>query len=493
MNILGIHGGVTLGQHDAAAALIVDGSLVCCVEEERLTRVKSSWGILPVQSMRACLKEGNLSINDIDLIITPGETYKDIVPRTKLWVSHHFGYSPEVEAINHQTAHIASSFFHSGFDEAMCLTYDSWGDGISGAIAKGSKNKGIEIKETFPLNQSLGIFYETMTSFLGFRPCEDEYKVMGLAPYGKPNIDLSFFCKETNTGNITDFSYVSDLHFKRLFHPTIYEPKYSSKLVKKIGNPRLKDGEITDHYKNIASSTQFTLEQCAISNVKYLHSLTKSENLCLSGGVALNCSANGLIKKLPFVKHLFVQPAASDRGLALGCALYGAYYRNEKIAPINHVFYGPKISNKQIENSIKLSGFKSKYLDDPAEKAAKFLVEGKILAWFQGKSEFGPRALGHRSILADPGYTNMKDLINSKVKFREEFRPFAPSVLEEKYKSIFDLNEPSPYMTVACNVKNEWCSRIPATTHINNTARVHTVNGKIDPLYHSLIESFIFG
>ena len=143
------------------------------------------------------------------------------------------------------------------------------------------------------------------------------------------------------------------------------------------------------------------------------------------------------ISKLPFVKHLFVQPAASDRGLALGCALYGAYYRNEKIAPINHVFYGPKINNKQIENSIKLSGFKSKHLDDPAEKAAKFLVEGKILAWFQGKSEFGPRALGHRSILADPGYTHMKDLINSKVKFREEFRPFAPSVLEEKYKSIF--------------------------------------------------------
>ena len=486
MNILGIHGGITLSQHDAAAALIVDGSLVCCIEEERLNRVKNPMGVLPVQSIRACLKEGNLSINDIDLIITPGETYNDIIPRTKEWITHQFGYSPNIKAMNHQTAHIASSFFQSGFDEAMCLSYDAWGDSLSGALAIASKKNGIKIIETFPKNKSLGIFYTTMTSFLGFKPNEDEYKVMGLAPYGKPNIDLSFFCKATNTGNDLDMSYYSQL---RNPYPSQCESKYSSKLVEKIGNPRLNNSELTDHYKNLAASTQFTLEQCVISNVKYLHTLTNKKNLCLAGGVALNCSANGMVAKLPFIEHLFVQPSSSDRGLALGCALFGAFYENEKIKPIKHVFYGPKIDNKKIESSIKLTGFKSRYLDDPAKEAAELLAKKKILGWFQGKSEFGPRALGHRSILADPGYPDMKDLINSKVKFREEFRPFAPSVLEEKYKSIFDLNEPSPYMTIACGVKDEWQSKIPATVHVNNTARVQTVNDKIDPLYHSLIKS----
>ena len=485
MNILGIHGGVTTGQHDAAAALIVDGSLVCSIEEERLIRVKTPYATLPIRSIRTCLKEGNLTINDIDLIITPGETYKDIIPRTKEWIIHHFGYSPKIESMHHQTAHIASSFFQSNFDDAMCLTYDGVGDGASGAIAKASKKKGIEIIETFPITRSLGLFYSTMTSFLGFKPNEDEYKVMGLAPYGKPNIDLSFFCKASAEGNTVDPSYWN----QRKPKVTVYEPIYSSKMVEKIGKPRLGNTGLNDHYKNVAASTQHILEQCVVSNVKRLYSLTKNQNLCLAGGVALNCSANGVISKLPFIKHLFIQPASSDRGLALGCALFGAFKENEKINPINHVFYGPKIDNKEIERSINLSGFKAKYLNDPAKEAAKLLAKKKILGWFQGRSEFGPRALGHRSILADPRYSDMKDLINSKVKFREEFRPFAPSVLEEKYKDIFDLNEPSPYMTITCNVKEEWRTKICSTVHVDNTARVQTVNKKTDPLYHSLIES----
>ncbi|MAF20968.1 MAG: hypothetical protein CMI55_04885, partial [Parcubacteria group bacterium] len=352
MNILGIHGGVTTGQHDAAAALIVDGSLVCSIEEERLIRVKTPYATLPIRSIRTCLKEGNLTINDIDLIITPGETYKDIIPRTKEWIIHHFGYSPKIESMHHQTAHIASSFFQSNFDDAMCLTYDGVGDGASGAIAKASKKKGIEIIETFPITRSLGLFYSTMTSFLGFKPNEDEYKVMGLAPYGKPNIDLSFFCKASAEGNTVDPSYWN----QRKPKVTVYEPIYSSKMVEKIGKPRLGNTGLNDHYKNVAASTQHILEQCVVSNVKRLYSLTKNQNLCLAGGVALNCSANGVISKLPFIKHLFIQPASSDRGLALGCALFGAFKENEKIKPINHVFYGPKIDNKEIERSIKLTG-----------------------------------------------------------------------------------------------------------------------------------------
>ena len=295
MNILGIHGGVSLGQHDAAAALIIDGSLVCCVEEERLNRIKNSTGCLPVKSIKACLKEGNLSIRDIDLIVSPGETYEDIIRRTQRWITHHFGFSPKIVAMNHQTAHVASSFFQSGFDDAMCISYDAWGDRLSGVLAKASKTKGIEILQIIPRSLSLGNFYQTITSFLGFRPNNDEYKVMGLAAYGKPTIDLSFFCKAIDKGVSLDNSYFSKISNPG---PSQDEPMYSDKLIKKIGKPRLYNETINNHHKNLAASAQLTIEQCAISYVKYLYSLTKNQNLCLAGGVGLNCSANGVIAKL---------------------------------------------------------------------------------------------------------------------------------------------------------------------------------------------------
>ena len=486
MNILGIHGEVTAYQHDSSAALVVDGALVCFVSEERLNRIKYSFATLPIRSIQACLNEMNFTIKDIDCIITSGETYKDIIPRTKEWVTHHFGSSPKVEILHHQTAHIASSFFQSGFDDAMCLSYDGVGDRASGAIAKASKDKGIEIIEMFPKSRSLGNFYSTMTNFLGFKSNEDEYKVMGLAPYGNANIDLSFFCQATEEGNTNDPSYWNP---RTDPNPSVYEPLYSRKLVGKLGEPRMLNAELTDHYKNIAASTQYTLEKCAISNIKRLHKITRKQNLCLAGGVALNCSANGVISKLPFVKKLFVQPASSDDGLALGCALYGAFKANEKIQPIEHVFYGPKIGNEEIEKSINLTGFKSRSVDNPAKEAAILISQKKILAWYQGRMALGPRALGHRSILADPQYSDMKDIVNKKIKFREEFRPFAPSVLEEKANTIFDLDDVSPFMTVACKVKDDWPRRIPSTVHINNTSRVQTVNKKTDPLFHSLIKT----
>jgi carbamoyltransferase len=212
--------------------------------------------------------------------------------------------------------------------------------------------------------------------------------------------------------------------------------------------------------------------------------------LCLAGGVALNCSLNRILAKLPYIENFFVQPASSDRGLALGCALYAAAQNNIKIKPINHVFFGPTYTDDTIGKAIALSSFRAKKLDDPTSTAADLLAAGKIIAWYQGRSEYGPRTLGHRSILADPGKAEMKDEINKRVKFREEFRPFAPSVLEEEYQTLFDLKAPSPYMTIACDVKGTWGERVPAITHVNNTARVQTVNKEIDPLYHALIDNF---
>ena len=215
--------------------------------------------------------------------------------------------------------------------------------------------------------------------------------------------------------------------------------------------------------------------------------MTNEKALCLAGGVALNCSANRLLYNLPFISELFVQPASSDRGLPLGCALFMAFICGEKIEPIPHVFYGPSQSPKEIESAISVSGVTATKVENPAIEAAKRIASGEIVGWFQGRSEFGPRALGHRSILANPTIANMKDQINAKVKFREEFRPFAPSVLEENSFELFEMNNTSPYMTIAFNVKSPWNTLLKSTTHVNNTGRVQTVNKLIDPLFHNLI------
>jgi carbamoyltransferase len=253
---------------------------------------------------------------------------------------------------------------------------------------------------------------------------------------------------------------------------------------RKIGEP------INDFHKNIAASTQKTLEDCAVSLVNYLYKLTNKRKLCISGGVGLNCSMNKVLSNLDYIEDLFVQPASSDRGLSLGCAFYAAHLNGEKINKINNVFFGPTYSNDSIRKQIKISNLSFTETSDPFSQAANFLSEGKIIAWYNGRSEFGPRALGNRSILANPGVINMKDQINSKIKFREEFRPFAPSVLEEKSREIFNIKSKLPYMTVACDVNKAWINKLPATTHINNTARVQTVNSEENNAYYKLIKEF---
>jgi carbamoyltransferase len=484
MVILGIHGGVTVNQHDAGAALIIDGKLVVSVEEERLIRIKTASGTLPIESISACLREAKLRIEDVDIICLPGETYADIIPRTVEWLLHHFGHAPKLEVFNHHTAHLASAFFPSGFDDAMCLSVDAYGDGLSGAVAIGNSKFGLNILETFPASNSLGVFYATMTSFLGFRPGEDEYKVMGLAPYGTPNIDLSFFCKPTSEGFYSDKNY-----FRTRKNATSLEPSYSKLLIDMLGEPRHKGDPISIHHKNLAASIQLTLEKCLVSLITKAHVNTGKRSLCYAGGVALNCSANKVISELPFIDRFFVQPAATDRGLALGCALLAAFNHGEKIQPIPHVFFGPSYAASEVEAALDLSRVSAKFVDDPARVAARKIASGEIIGWYQGRSEFGPRALGHRSILASPTIPNMKDQINSRIKFREEFRPFAPSVLEEKSIDLFEMQTASPFMTIAYDVKSPWNIKMPATTHINNTGRVQTVNKSIDPMYHQLIEN----
>lgn len=487
MNILGVYGGVTLGQHDPSAAIVCDGELIGACEEERFIRVKSPLAVLPVNSIRACLQEAGLRMPDIDLVASPGETYHDMPERLRLFFEHYFGFSPPVRMINHQLAHIASAFYCSGFDRATCLSYDAYGDRVSAALASASRSTGIKVLETRPLENSLGIFYSTMTSYLGFLVSEDEYKVMGLAAYGREGVDLSPFLKPSRDGYGVDMSYVrSDFS-----NCTMFEPLYSQKLVDMLGPPRMPGHAISSHHRDVAFATQQALENCVVSLVGYLYRMTGLDSLCIAGGVGLNCSANRVIRQLPFVRRLFVQPAASDRGLALGCALQSAHDNGDlAVHELKSASLGPTYTTQAIREALELSGAAYLDLPAPAERAAEMLAEGKIIGWFQGRSEFGPRALGNRSILADPRPARMKDEINSKVKFREEFRPFAPSVLEEFTSELFESETPSPFMTMAFDVRAAWADKLQAVTHCNNTARVQTVNRETQPDYHRLISQF---
>ena len=487
MNILGMYGGVTLGQHDPSAALICDEKLVAVCEEERFVRIKSPRGRLPVESIGACLREANLKMSDIDLVVNPGETFYDMPDRIRLYLNHYFGYSPQVKMINHQLAHIASAFFCSGFEQSMCMSYDAWGDKSSAALGIGELPSGIELLETREPKNSLGIFYATMTSYLGFLVSEDEYKVMGLAAYGQEEIDLSRFLRTTPDGYCVNMDYVRS-DFSQC---TMFEPLYSHRLVELLGPARRPGEALTTRHKNIAFAAQKALEDCAVSLLSYLHNKTGLDSLCVAGGVGLNCSANRVLRETPFIRRLFVQPASSDRGLSLGCALQAAYENGLKVnQKLEHVSLGPTYSEGQLRQALELSGIAYVEVSDPARKGAEMLAEGNIIGWFQGRSEFGPRALGNRSILADPREARMKDEINARIKFREEFRPFAPSVLEEYASELFEMEDASPFMTVAFQVRPSWHDRLKAVTHVNGTARVQTVSRVALPLYHQLISEF---
>ena len=487
MNILGLHMPFNHLNHDPGAALLRDGEIIVVCEEERLNRIKTARGYLPVRSIWACLKEAKLKMADIDLIVSTGVTrQEELSQHIKLFLKHYFDADNiPLQFVHHQMAHAASAFFYSGLDKAMCLSYDGEGDGLSGILAVGSPD-GLKVVEEIPVSLSLGNFYSSVTGFLGFRRTQDEYKVMGLASYGKEGVDLSAMARPSNG------HYVMDESFWNQSFPlkSIDEPLYNQKFIDLLGKPRRQFDPITQRHKDVAYAAQKTLEQCVVSLIKGFHKKTGLDSLCMAGGVALNCSANRIIRKLPFIKRIFIQPAASDRGLPLGGALFAAYQNGIPVKIPSNVFMGPSYTNDDILKTLKLTGADYVELPNPADKAAELLADGKIIGWFQGRSEFGPRALGNRSILADPRPARMKDEINARIKFREEFRPFAPAVLEEKAGELFEMQEPSPYMTVTYDVKPAWQDKIKAVTHVDKTARVQTVNKNAHQSFHELISLF---
>jgi len=489
MIVLGLHGGVTIGQHEPSAALVVNGKIVALCEEERYLRIKSCYGYLPHRAIKNCLKQANVKWEDIDLIVTPGVTYDDFAARWRDYLRHTFGTCPRLELIHHQEAHVAAAFYASGLDEAICLSLDAAGDGACGMFAHASKRDGIKVLETLPTRTSLGFFYTLMTYYLGFEE-GDEYKVMGLAPYGKPTIDLSNILQAVHGGWKFDWSFVrNDPNPKSPF-----EPLYSQKLIDLLGRPNRRPGEpVEDFHRNVARSTQHVMEQCLVSTILELRRRVPDvRNLCFAGGVALNCSANHQLLKENYFDTIYIPPVASDRGLAMGCAYVGAVMLGDSPWQLWDPYLGSSYSNDEIRNEMDANGCRYTEIDDPTEVGADLLAQGKIIGWYQGRSECGARALGNRSIIANCRSTHIRDLVNARIKYREEFRPFAPSILQEDASSWFKTFDKGdyPYMTFTLEAREGQAEKIAAVVHVDGTARVQTVRSSNNEIYYQLIRQY---
>ena len=489
MLILGISGGVRPGYQDGAAVLLRDGVIVTAIEEERVLRVKHAPGLLPEQAIRTCLEAGAVKITDIDAVATHGETFANYEDTLQRWFKMRFGHCPPVRCVHHHLAHCASAYYACGFDDAMIFSADLSGDGVSTMLGHGIDGH-IEVLKVFKKPQSLGIFYSVITQFLGFRRDSDEYKVMGLSSYGRPSVDLSWLL-EFGGGDY----HFHDEYIRKVKpgqpNASKQEPMYEHCFVEKLGRPRLEHEPMTGFYADVAKSAQDRLEQAAIDLITHLHQRTGSRNLCIAGGVGLNCVMNQRLLALPFIDRLFVQPAASDAGIALGAAYIVARDNGETIAPFTDAYLGIEHSEKETRSTLDMLNVPYRREDRFVDFAAERLAKGEIVGWFHGRDEFGPRALGNRSILANPRDATMKDRVNERIKFRESFRPFAPAILEDHAAAYFKgYKHPSPFMTVTFDVVDDKKEDIAAVVHVDGTARVQTVADEQAPLFAKLIRTF---
>jgi carbamoyltransferase len=507
VNILGIN----CFSHDTAAALLQDGRPTAFIEEERFNREKHTKAF-PDQAIEYCLKATGISINDVDVVAfghkarldyrrgaldglrrlplgakrLAVQTYVDL----NLWRKQRdfvkrWGYRGRVVNVGHHDAHAAATFFASGFDEAAVLTLDRGGDFLSTTLGRGQGSRFQTLKEVRNPH-SIGEVYTAMTGWLGFHPNADEGKVMGLAPYGTDRYVDVFrdFIHLTPEGlfkvNLTWFAY------------QLESGPLSKKFLDRFGPARVPESAITEHHQDVAFGVQAITEEAGLHMARALHAMTGSTNLALSGGVALNSVMNArLLAETPF-EHIFIQPAAGDAGNALGAALHVWHNGMDKPRAwaMEHAFFGPEYADADFKELLSARKLPFKEVADPAVEAAQLLSESKIVGWFQGRSEVGPRALGARSILADPRRPEMKDIVNAEVKHREGFRPFAPSVLDEKGAEYFDGYYPNPFMLLVLPIRADKREVIPAVTHVDGTGRLQSVVKDGNPLYHRLIQEF---
>ncbi|MEM7555657.1 MAG: carbamoyltransferase C-terminal domain-containing protein [Cyanobacteria bacterium P01_A01_bin.84] len=487
--------------HDAACVLVEDGKVVCGIEEERLNRIKHT-NKFPLESLRFCLKTRGIQLQDIDLI-----AFYSSIEYSQIWLKILFLNSPQLTTIEpkilfqnlfrrglgceidmdkfcfvpHHHAHAMSAAAVSGYDSSLIVTLDGWGDNSSGTVFEG---KGTMLKQIadFPIPKSLGNFYLNVISFLGYSQF-DEYKVMGLAPYGNPEKYRDLFKTFYTLLPNGDYEIEED-RIISLFD---------------LGIPRRKGEPFTQIHKDIAASLQEALEDIAFHLIKYQKQQTNHKNLCLAGGVAHNCTLNGKILRSGMFENVFVQPASHDAGCALGSALYAYYQANpmvNKSSALEHIYWGTDIgsSDSVFNQLIQWQDFIAfEKLDNVYEKTARLIADGSVVGWVQGSSEFGPRALGNRSILGDPRPEENKTRINKMIKKREGYRPFAPSVLEEDVDQFFEVphnQKQLPFMIFVVNVREDKRQVLGAVTHIDGTARIQTVSQKTNQRYWDLINSF---
>jgi len=490
MLVLGINGGFRPGYQDTSAVLVKDGKAIYAVEEERFTRIKHSPGQIPEKSIQWILEQQNISTHDIDLVASHGITFgEEFESKLKKYFQYYFKQCPPIFRVHHHLSHAASAYYASGFNQSMILTVDNSGDGISTQTAIGSKGK-IQVIKQWKRPQSLGLFYSMMTQFCGFRKDSDEYKLMGLSAYGDPDhYDLSRILSIKSGSYNLDESFSSNIKPGRA-QPHKQEALFSNQLTKNLNlKSRAPNERITQNYKDISASSQKILEKALIEIVADLYKTTKIKNLCLAGGVALNCLANQKLAELSFIDNIYIQPASSDAGVSLGAAYLGCIELGDSPQTMDHCYLGPSFDNSSILDTLKLCHIPFVPIDEPEKIAAELIVQGKVVGWFQGAMEFGPRALGSRSILASPFQKDMKDILNSKIKYREKFRPFGPSLLiEEKSRILESPLKELPYMTITSNVKEFWRNQLISIIHEDKTTRPQTVSQKNNPRFWSCLK-----
>ena len=540
--------GISCFYHDAAAALVRDGLLVAAVEEERFSRKKHDFGF-PHLAIQFCLEQAGLTAHDLDYVIfyeKPFLKFERILltqlqgfPATmdtfrrsmtnwlldKLWVKQTILSALEVppEKIlfsQHHLSHAASAFFCSPFKESAVVTVDGVGEWTTTMLSHGQatwdgqgQNALKLLAETrFP--HSLGLLYSVFTAFLGFEVNEGEYKVMGMAPYGTPRyVDKVWKVIHQDR----DGSFRLDMDYFSYQHSA--KQAYSRKFMQLFGEPRDRttpfvtheewtrdaatseaDLKSSQHYADLAASIQKVTEEVMLNLCRRAHEVTKSPRLCLAGGVALNSVSNGrILKETPF-KEVFIQPAAGDSGGALGAALYAYHVLLQKPRRfvMEHAYWGQKYGDGDIDTAVRAAEFSAQSFstdDRLVKEASRLLEEGKVVGWFQGAFEWGPRALGNRSILANPCRGDMKAIVNHKIKFREPFRPFAPSILDRSVKDYVQLadgqcSDPARFMLIVAPIQPDKRDTIPAVTHVDGTGRLQTVERRVNPLYYQLIEAF---
>ena len=524
---------------DSSAALIKDGNLVAAAEEERFNRIKH-WSGFPVNAVNYCLKACGITARDLDYICINRNTRANLFKKIGYVIKNRPSFSSLMDRfrnqnrignitdefcdkidvrqeslkvkfkfVEHHRAHIASSFLVSPFQEASLISVDGFGDFLSCIMAIGKNN---EIKElnTISYPHSLGMFYLTITQYLGFPEYGAEYKVMGLAPYGEPKymdemrkivllqgdgtfkLALEYF-KHHNEGVEMSWSNTA---------PTI-GCAFTDKLIDLLGSAREPRDVITQRHKDIAASLQAMYEEAFFAMLNQLYDMTKVNKLCIAGGCAMNSVANGKIfDRTPF-KDIYIQSAAGDAGGAIGAAFYAwnTLLQNKRNFVMDHAYWGPEFNEAELSKELEVVSHKAREtgdfsiekIEDENElcrKTAKIIADGKVVGWFQGRMEWGPRALGNRSIVCDPRRADMKEILNLKIKRRESFRPFAPSILRESVREWFETDYDVPFMLQVYQIREEKRKDIPAVTHVNGSGRLQTVTVTQNPLYYKLIKEF---